>query len=219
METFVEEAARWLAKVPREDAPAATEAARNEAANLSKRADALSAKDPRGTGPAEALPVWIEALDLDPSCRGAYEGVAKAVIARAEGDRPTIEAAVRFLASGLKRLPQDAALRELDKKLHSFLPAPLAEPALAVKTHSASDLRPMAGLGAGRVCRFCNSPIPIGAAECRSCQMSGEIPTHRIQEEAPRARVAPGVLIVAVLVVLAGTAAVLWLVFGHPSAS
>lgn len=208
--TFAEDAARLLGKPPRDDAAPAPEPARREALVVVKRAETALAKDP-----VAGLKTYLEALDLDPACKAAYEGILKTVLARADGDRPALEGALRYAAEGLRRLPQDAALRELEKKVRVALPPAPAEPALAAKTHKAPEPRPMAGHGAGRTCKFCGSPIPIGSPECRSCSMSGELP--KPGGVVDRSRAGPPVaLLVAVAVVgLAVGGGVLYVAFGR----
>jgi hypothetical protein len=210
--SFADDVVNVLKKPPYDDAPAAPEAARNEAGAIAKRALATYNQDPRGAGPTAALPVYLEALDLDPSCKLAYEGIAKLVLGRANDSRPAVEAALTFVDVGAKRLPQDADLKDLQKKLRAYLPAKPAEPALA---RTASSTRNARASSSARIqtgkpqlrCEYCKSPIPAGSDTCRSCEMSGEV--QRPAGVVEKARGPMPVLVVVVLVLVAIVGALL----------
>ncbi|MBI3725174.1 hypothetical protein HY251_14675 [bacterium] len=191
---FGDDVVRILSKPPSESAPEAPEAARTEAAARARRGDSSLVNDPLGEGPARALALYQEALELDPSCKHAYEGIARVVLKRASPDeRPAIDTAIRALDVGQKRLPQEGSLKELSKKLRALIPA---EPGIGDR-----DLTPVPsvtpsgrqiaskswrgkgpGQGEQRICPYCKSPIPAGWAKCKSCSLSGEMPVPKLPE-------------------------------------
>jgi hypothetical protein len=63
-----------------------------------------------------------------------------------------------------------------------------------------------------QVCQYCGSPIPVGAKECKSCQMSGEImrtAERKAHVEGRNASPAKLLALVLLLLVVAGGIAAL----------
>jgi predicted nucleic acid-binding Zn ribbon protein len=156
----------------------ATEAARAEAESVVKRARA-------GATPeiAPTIKGYMDALELDPCCKSAYEGIAMTLIGAngREGlGKPTAEAAVSFFEGAQKRLPKDPAIQDLLKKVRGLVSeTAMREPAIAKPTGRIAPPKPAArdpnASGPRRNCPYCGSPIPAGSDTCKSCQMSGEV--------------------------------------------
>jgi hypothetical protein len=210
--TFAAEAVRILQKAPRDDAMEATGPAKAEAQKMAKRAESFQSKTPD-----KALAVWLEALDLDPSCKQAYEGIAKAVLVHADGDKAALDATLRTLAVGIKRNPSEGTLKDLEKKLKALLPAKSGEqaskqtgkPQFQVLTASSAK-------APGGICQYCKSPIPKGSSNCRSCQLSGELPVPRVEDDGPAPPDKPlsaGTIVAFVVLVFLVGAGVVWVAF------
>ena len=156
----------------------ATEAARAEAENVVKRARAAATPD---VGPT--IKGYMDALELDPGCKSAYEGIAMTLIGangRQNLGKPAAEAAVSFFEGAQKRLPKDPAIQDLLKKVRGLVSeTAMREPAIAKPTGRIAPPKPAArdpnASGPRRNCPYCGSPIPAGSDTCKSCQMSGEV--------------------------------------------
>jgi hypothetical protein len=180
---LVDEIVKRLAKVPAESGPAATAAQKGESLNRAKRGDTTYQQGGVPAVPA-ALDCYVEALDIDPGCKSAYEGIARIVIGKASTEVAAVEAALRFLDAGAKRLPGDAAIADYQKKLRELVP----QKAQPQRTSSGRlPAQPKRAEKSTRNCEYCGSPIPAGSEQCMSCQMSGEVMRPKAPEQ-------PGIL-------------------------
>jgi hypothetical protein len=162
---FAEDIAKLL-KPPSESDDQFTDIGRQEAVSRLKRAEASYAKDPRGPGAVAAIGFYREALDLDPLCKPAYEGIARIILARAADDRKALEFLSRWVAIARRRLPDDYDIATLEKKVKELLGGP---------QKTTETRRTQRSTSTGRVkkptlkCKFCGSPIPADSMVCMSC--------------------------------------------------
>jgi len=160
---------------------AAPEAAVNEAAVIVKRGQ-NSEKEPDGSERL-ALKQYVDALDLDPGCRSAYEAIGRLLLSQKGLGKPAVEVAVHYFEAAQKKFPGDQPIQDISKRICAFhSPQAAIEPALAKSTGRMTPVKPATPpsgrapkAGPTRKCQYCGSPIPAGAEQCKSCQMSGEI--------------------------------------------
>jgi hypothetical protein len=189
---------------------AVSDAARSEALGLVKRGQA---SEREAAGVRGAVKLYADALELDPSCKAAYEAVGKLVLGREAPTRDVAEAAVAFFDAAQKLLPSDATILDLGRRVQGLVSEGAAlEPALARSGKSSgksSGTRPppVASNAPRRTCPYCNSPIPAGAASCRSCQLSGEVQRKGPAGEATGSWKGTLLTALALLVVLGGVVA------------
>jgi hypothetical protein len=215
-----EDLATLLARVPAIFDP--TPAATAEATAALKRGQ-NAALEPDGE--RTALGCYRDALLLDPGCKPAYEALAKYLLARPALARPAAEAAARYFEVAVKKLPNDATIQDLARRVRGLLSEGAAiEPALAKSTGKFSPGAPEPKKGTGRAappgkqrkCEYCGSPIPIGSEKCKSCNISGEIKRPDFDQMKERRASSRRLLVLLLLATLATAGILVWRIVGHP---
>src|SRR5437764_1345477 len=79
----------------------APEAARSEADVIVRRGQNTEKESDNAFA---AVKCYLEALQLDASCKGAYEAIGRLVLAKKDLGRPAVEAAVRYFEVAQKRV-------------------------------------------------------------------------------------------------------------------
>ncbi len=218
-----EELATLLARVPAIFDPSPSASA--EATAALKRGQ-NAAIEPEGE--RIALGCYRDALLLDPACKPAYEALAKYLLARPALARPTAEAAARYFEVAVKKIPNDATIQDLARRIRGLLSEGAAiEPALAKSTGKFSSATPETKKGTGRAappgkqrkCEYCDSPIPIGSEKCKSCNISGEIKRpdlDQMRKDKEKRASSLRLLFLLLLATLATAGILAWRIVGHP---
>jgi predicted nucleic acid-binding Zn ribbon protein len=175
---FAEEVPVLLQKPPSESAPAATDAGAAEARLRAKRGDTAYDQDPRGDGPMTAMKLYLEALDIDASCKPAYEGLARTVLAKAASDHTAVLAALRYLEVAVKRTHGDGALETYRRRLRDLLPHDGKRSAAGRQRATKAPAS-----GGVKTCPFCGSPVPASARTCTSCHEELTILKRRMSKK------------------------------------